>query len=457
MHWKVLTFLVCLFGFLKEFRPSEAYMSAYLTGPWKNLTVEEINNEIYPIWTYAYLLWLVPVFLLTDYVRYQPMLVLEGATYIATWSILLWAQGALAFKFMEVCYGLITATDIAYYSYLFAMVSNEQYKIITSFTRAALLIGRCSAYLTGQLLVSFNLMDYKQLNIISMVSVSLAFILAVTLRRPSHSDIFHSRKHDENKDVTNKELDNNIGFSAIQESPNVQKSTFKRGILFLWNELKTAYSDKSVIAWSVWWAFASCGHGQVRNYIQNLWEVITPEDQKGTIYNGAVEAFGTLISFIGVLVFGFLPVNWSRPGLSETIMAIVCVLNTAGLIVMGQSTNIWVSYALYSGFRATYHAVITLATLQIAQSLTKQRYGFVFGVNTFMALVVETLLTVIVVDKVGLGVDVQTQFTVYGGYFGVIGCLFLAVAFYTGYMNGCSCRVAGDQSYTVYKPNPNPA
>lgn len=78
MHWKVLTFLVCLFGFLKEFRPSEAYMSAYLTGPWKNLTIEEINNEIYPIWTYAYLLWLVPVFLLTDYVRYQPILVIEG-------------------------------------------------------------------------------------------------------------------------------------------------------------------------------------------------------------------------------------------------------------------------------------------------------------------------------------------------------------------------------------------
>ncbi|VDI06820.1 solute carrier family 19 (thiamine transporter), member 2/3 [Mytilus galloprovincialis] len=449
MHWKVLTFLVCLYGFLKEYRPSEAYLSAYLTGPWKNLTVEEVDNEIYPIWTYAYLLWLVPVFLLADFFRYQPMLVLEGATYIATWSILLWAQGVLAFKFMEICYGLITATEIAYYSYLFAMVSNEHYKIITSFTRAAILMGRFAAYLTGQLLVSFNVMDYKQLNIISMVSVSLAFILAVTLRRPSHSDIFHSKKHDENKDVTSKESDNNIGFSAIQESSNVQKPTFMRGILFLWNELKTAYSDKSVVAWSFWWAFASCGHLQVQNYIQNLWEVITPEDQKGTIYNGAVEAVGTLLSTICVLVLGFLPVNWSRPGLSETVMAIVCVFNTAVLTVMGQSTNIWASYALYSVFRATYHTVITLATLQIAKSLTRQRYGFVFGANMFMALVVETILTVIVVDKVGLGVDVQTQFTVYGGYFGVIGCLFLAVAFYTVYKNGCSYRVADDQSYTV--------
>ncbi|VDI71565.1 Hypothetical predicted protein [Mytilus galloprovincialis] len=78
MDWKVLTFLVCLYGFLKEYRPSEAYLSDYLTGPWKNLTIKEVNDEIYPVWTYAYLVWLVPVFLLTDYLRYQPMLALGG-------------------------------------------------------------------------------------------------------------------------------------------------------------------------------------------------------------------------------------------------------------------------------------------------------------------------------------------------------------------------------------------
>lgn len=82
MGWKILTFLVCLYGFLKEFRPSEAYLSAYLTGSWKNLTVEQVDNEIYPIWTYAYLGWLIPVFLLTDYLRYQPMLVLEGIGFV---------------------------------------------------------------------------------------------------------------------------------------------------------------------------------------------------------------------------------------------------------------------------------------------------------------------------------------------------------------------------------------
>ena len=48
---------------------------------------------------------------------------------------------------------------------------------------------------------------------------------------------------------------------------------------------------------------------------------------------------------------------------------------------------------------------------QIAKSLTRQRYGFVFGCNMFLALLIETILTAIVVDEAGLGVDVQTQVT----------------------------------------------
>ncbi|VDI43263.1 solute carrier family 19 (thiamine transporter), member 2/3 [Mytilus galloprovincialis] len=440
MDWKVLTFLVCLYGFLKEYRPSEAYLSDYLTGPWKNLTITEVNNEIYPVWTYAYLVWLVPVFLLTDYLRYQPMLALGGVAYIATWSLLLWAHGVLAMKFMQITFGLVSATEVAYYAYLFAMISSDRYKIITSFTRAATLAGRFAAYLTGQLLVSFNLMDYHQLNIISFVSVSLAFILSLTFKRPQHSYIFQTEaKQVKKPDFVEIEL-KKIGLSTSEENSNDRENTLKRGFVFLLRELKTLYSEKTVLIWCCFWAFASCGHLQVSNYIQNLWEVISPA-KKGTIYNAAVEAFGTIISVLSVLLFGFLPTNWSRPGISETTMAIVCFFNIVVLIIMAQSTSIWVCYAFYSAFRATYHTVITLATLQIAKSLTKQRYGFIIGVNMFISLSVETLLTVTVVDKAGLDVDVRTQFMVYGGYFGVIGCVFLAAAFYAVYKNGCSYKV----------------
>lgn len=38
-----------------------------------------------------------------------------------------------------------------------------------------------------------------------------------------------------------------------------------------------------------------------------------------------------------------------------------------------------------------------------------QRYALVFGVNTFMALLLQSLLTVVVVDSAGLGLDIFTQ------------------------------------------------
>ena len=226
-------------------------------------------------------------------------MLIKGAAYISTWCILLWAQGVLAFKFMEVCYGLVTATEIAYYSYLYVMVSDEHYQRVTSFTRAAILLGRFSAYLTGQLLVSFDLMDYRNLNYISFASVCVIFLLALALPRPSHSEIFHQQEQEHNIE-TDRNTNNQDVKDIVIDLPNDNEKTemklFQRGIIFLWHELRVAYSSKIIVIWSCFWAFASCGHLQVQNYIQNLWEVITPEDQKGTIYNGAVEAFGTLIS-----------------------------------------------------------------------------------------------------------------------------------------------------------------
>ena len=52
-------------------------------GPQKNLTEEEVVNAIYPVWTYSYLALLLPVFLLTDYVKYKPVIILQCLGYVS--------------------------------------------------------------------------------------------------------------------------------------------------------------------------------------------------------------------------------------------------------------------------------------------------------------------------------------------------------------------------------------
>lgn len=46
---------------------------------------------------------------------------------------------------------------------------------------------------------------------------------------------------------------------------------------------------------------------------------------------------------------------------------------------------------------------------QIAVNLSMERYALMFGFNNFIALLIQTILTIVVVDSRGLGLDIVTQ------------------------------------------------
>lgn len=68
------------------------------------------------------------------------------------------------------------ATEIAYYTYIYAKVEKVHFQKVTSHTRAALLAGRTLSGVLAQLLVSFNLMDYRQLNYITFTGKVYEYI-----------------------------------------------------------------------------------------------------------------------------------------------------------------------------------------------------------------------------------------------------------------------------------------
>ena len=223
------------------------------------------------------------------------MLIIDGMAYIGTWALLLWAQGVPLMKLMQVTYGLATAGEIGYYSYLYAKVTSDHFKKVASFTRAASLIGKFTAYLMGQLFVSFEVMNFFHLNYISFACVSVAFVIAIILPRAQYSEIFHQYKQQEEESGDNIEEFEKQSAAPPTEPQSCGKKLHS-GIIFLWMELKVIYSSRTVILWSLWWSLASCGNFQVGNYIQNLWKIISPHKESRKIYNGAVEAAGTLVS-----------------------------------------------------------------------------------------------------------------------------------------------------------------
>ncbi|XP_030439336.1 thiamine transporter 1 isoform X2 [Gopherus evgoodei] len=404
-RWVLPTALLCLYGFFASLRPSEPFLTRYLLGPDKNLTETQVFNEIYPVWTYSYLVLLFPVFLATDYLRYKPVILLQGLSLIVTWFMLLYAQGLLAIQFLEFFYGLVTATEIAYYSYIYSIVDLNLYQKVTSYCRSATLVGYTVGSICGQVLVSVASWSLFSLNILSLTSVSVAFATAWFLPMPQKSLFFHHvlRSQEEKVDI----------LKVLRE---------------LWRDFLQCYSSRPMLCWSVWWAFSTCGYFQVINYTQGLWEMVLPS-QRFEIYNGGVEAVSTLLGAVAVFAVGYIKVSWATWG--EVALALFSLLIAAAVYVMDTVRNIWLCYASYVIFRIVYMLLITIATFQIATNLSMERYALVFGINTFIALALQTLLTLIVVDSSGLGLNIFTQFMIYASYFAAISLVFLVSGIYS--------------------------
>jgi thiamine transporter 2/3 len=134
--YRITLLLLCAYGFFKELRPSEPYLTEYLVDDhWKGLNKTDVYSRIYPVWPYSYFGLLIPVFLLTDLLRYKPIIMFEGVSYVATWCLLLWANGVVWMQMMEFFYGIATSTEIAYYTYIYAKVGACSTEIAGSLAR----------------------------------------------------------------------------------------------------------------------------------------------------------------------------------------------------------------------------------------------------------------------------------------------------------------------------------
>lgn len=59
------------------------------------------------------------------------------------------------------------ATEVAYYTYIYAKVHRDRYQVVTGFTKSAILAGRFSAAVASQLFVSFKVLSLRDLNYLS--------------------------------------------------------------------------------------------------------------------------------------------------------------------------------------------------------------------------------------------------------------------------------------------------
>jgi thiamine transporter 2/3 len=280
--WQWITLIVCAVGVFKEFRPSEPFVTEYLI-EYKNFTKATVVHVAYPIATYTYLGTLPIVFLITDFLRYKTIIIFETIAFVLTYTLLIWGNGLANLKVcdilgifgrnvlkkkylqvVEVLYGLACSTEVAYYTYIYAKVDRSEYKKVTSYTHTAILIGNFVAAVLSQVLVSTKLMNYHQLNYLTLASVSSAFILSLFLPGVEKSMYFYRNITGEQRSSINEGDEEKRLRSTRRYDDLTYAQRGKRAYGMLWHDFKKSYSNAHVLKWSVWWAIASAGFVQVK-------------------------------------------------------------------------------------------------------------------------------------------------------------------------------------------------
>lgn len=313
MNWKLVVTVLCIYGFFKEFRPLEPFLTPYLTSDLKNFTDVQLYSQVYPVWTYSYLSALVPIFLLTDLLRYNVILILGALLYTATWILLIFGTTISHMQLMQFFYGLATSTEIAYFAYAYAAIDPVHYKKTTSYIKCVVELGKFFSYGLSQILVSTRALEYLELNYIALAGSGLILLVALFLpciswkksldrigdieERPRviGEDVQSSKRLSEEA-VPLKRLDKqeNEEIPEVKNEVNTYFGFVRFYFANLWTTFKRLYSTKFMWKWSLWCALATCGMLQVGNYIQNLW-VLVQTSQSDT-WNGIVEAINTFLS-----------------------------------------------------------------------------------------------------------------------------------------------------------------
>ncbi|XP_048005785.1 thiamine transporter 1-like isoform X3 [Leguminivora glycinivorella] len=193
LEWVKITLILCAFGTLREIRPSEPFVTEFLSGEWRNVTSDQLFRDVYPVGTYSYMAVLIVIFLITDFLRFKPVIILSGLCGISIYAILLWTTSIEWLYVTQVLYGLYMATEVAYYTYMYAKVEESKYGRVTSLARVAALAGRFVSGVTAQLLTHLHLMDYRDLNYITLSAQILATAWAFWLPSVDFGIYFHRR------------------------------------------------------------------------------------------------------------------------------------------------------------------------------------------------------------------------------------------------------------------------
>jgi len=102
---------------------------------YKHFSADQVNNDIYPVSTYAYLPLLLLLGIGAELVSYRAAVLTGAFGRVLTRFLLLYADSVPAMQAMQVCYSAGTAAEDVFAAFVFKAVPFHNYQLATSLTK----------------------------------------------------------------------------------------------------------------------------------------------------------------------------------------------------------------------------------------------------------------------------------------------------------------------------------
>ncbi|XP_025190767.1 thiamine transporter 2-like isoform X2 [Melanaphis sacchari] len=350
-EWLKITLCVSLFATFRDFRPVDSFYTSYLTSPAVNFTAEQVTEDIYPINSYATTSLVIIMFIVTDYVLYKPIVMLDAFSSIVMFLLVLDPVTLLKSKLSMVCLGLTSASELAYMSYAYAKIRDRKlYQKMTGIVRGSNLLGKCLSSTFAQIAVSFLNIEYGLLVYISLAGSCVAFVVAIFFPPVYSSIYFHPEGP---KTATSKVIYNtfhnqyqkDLGPCFVEKSPKPVRVVLDQ----LYAELRDAYTNPYLFKYGIWFAFATGIYFQVLTYNDVLYLGLNKRDPvNNKLYNGGIDALAFITGALSSYCIGFLKVDWkSTSNLFLFVGSLLCCITLCVCYVTTSLNLVYTMYIIY--------------------------------------------------------------------------------------------------------------
>lgn len=111
------------------------------------------------------------------------------------------------------------------------------------------------------------------------------------------------------------------------------------------------------------------------------------------------------------------------------ILTVASLLQGGLTLVSAYTSSIWIAYFVYILVGIIYNFIITLVTAFVAKFLSDDSFALIFGINTLMAISVQSVLTVLfVAETASFTLTAREQFFVFSMYFFGLGVIFIVTS-----------------------------